>query len=133
MPSQEPQVRAWAYALTVAGGALILGASGLLLLFGLVLAGVAWAGAFTVGQEIIERAGIHFGWIIALGVFSGILVLWSGVRMEPGGEGDGHAEGVLAIVGSILSFPATGGFFFGAIFGVIGGALAWTAGKKQHE
>lgn len=126
-------MRAWAYALTVAGGALILGASGLLLLFGLVLAGVAWAGAFTVGQEIIERAGIHFGWIIALGVFSGILVLWSGARMEPGGEGDGRAEGVLAIVGSILSFPATGGFFFGAIFGVIGGALAWTAGKKQHE
>ncbi len=132
MPSRDPQLRAWAYALTVAGGALILGASLLLLLFGMVLAGVAWAGAFTVGQEIIQRAGIHFGWIIALGILSGILVLWSGARMEPEGEGDGRAEGVLAIVGSILSFPATGGFFFGALLGVIGGALAWTASQRDN-
>lgn len=131
MPSKDPQMRSWAYALTVAGGALILGASGLLLLFGIALASVAWAGAFTVGQEIILQAGIHFGWIVALGVFSGILVLWSGVRMEPGGTGDGRAEGILAIVGSILSFPATGGFVFGAVFGVVGGALAWSASRSQ--
>ncbi len=130
MARKRGQMRAWAYALTVAGGALILGATGLLLVFGAALAGVVWAGAFSQAQELIQQAGLHFGWIIGLGLFSGVLVLWSGARMDPRKEGDVRVEGVLSIVASILSFPATGGFFFGAIFGVIGGALAWASGKN---
>lgn len=119
-------IRRLAFASTVAGAALILGGAAMMLFFWFALGGLGWAGRWwTPGHgEMLRTVGLPLGLFVLWGLVAGLLVLWMGLRMRPGGPGEGTVEGVLAIVGSVLSFPAMGGFMFGALLGVLGGALA---------
>lgn len=119
------RTRTWAYALTVAGGALIVTGAVLMMLFYAVVGTGGWSEVWwTPGHHRMIGAGIPFGLFALWGLIAGTTVLWAGVRVRPGGPGDGTLEGIAAIVGSVLSFPVMGGFMFGALFGVAGGALS---------
>lgn len=124
-------IRRWAFASTVAGGALIVAGSALMMFFWLVLGGVGWAAHWwTPGHgEMLRTLSLPLGLFVLWGLVAGLLVLWSGVRMQPGGPGRGRWEGIVAIVASALSFPAMGGFMFGALLGVLGGALSLAASE----
>lgn len=129
----DSSLRPWAYGLTVAGGALIVAGAGMLLLFWSL-----WSGGPT-GSQWWMSGGHMWGpstaiapiWFVLWGVLAGAAVLWSGVRMRPGGRGEGTLEGIVAIVASALSFPAMGGFMVGALLGVVGGALSLA--EHAHE
>ncbi len=118
-------LRSWAYGLTVAGGALILAGSGMMAFFWAVAAGNGWTGPWWMpGHMGLMTIGSSLGWFVIWGVVTGTAVLWAGVRMRPDGPGGGTLEGTAAIVASALSFPAMGGFMFGALLGIVGGALS---------
>lgn len=127
-------VRRWAYASTVAGGALILAGAGMMLFFWLLLDGFGWAEPWwTPGHHDVMGTMLPLGWFLLWGLGAGIVVLWAGIRMRPGGPGEGTVEGIAAIIGSVLSFPAMGGFMFGALFGVLGGALSLASADHRDE
>lgn len=128
--------RTWAYGLTVAGGALILSGSLVMLLMWWLVQGGGWTGPWWMpGHAFMFQGGFPFVGFVLWGLLAGALVLWSGVRMRPGGPGEGTMEGILAIVGGVLSFPAMAGFMLGALFGVLGGAfsLASAAGRAAES
>lgn len=128
------QTRRWAYAATLAGGALILAGAGMMIFFWALVGGLGWtSGWWTPGHHDVMRVGWPIGWFMVWGVLAGGIVLWAGIRLRPGGPGEGTAEGVMAIVGSVLSFPAMGGFMFGALLGVVGGALALASADEGRE
>lgn len=131
--SDARRTRAWAYGLTIAGGALIIGGALMMLLFWSIASGTGWTGNWWMpGHGFMFQSGVPFGAFLVWGLFAGAIVLWAGARMRPGGGGDGTTEGVVAIVGSVLSFPAMGGFMFGALLGVVGGALSLSAAAHEE-
>lgn len=127
----DDSLRSWAYGLLVAGGALILGGAVTMAFFWWAVSGSGWAGPWWMpGHMLMFQTTLPFAAFVLWGLVAGGLVLWSGIRMRPGGPGDGSLEGALALVGSILSFPVMGGFMFGALLGVVGGVLALTTGGR---
>lgn len=125
-------VRRWAYATTLAGGALILAGAGMMMFFWLIVGGIGWSTQWwTPGHHDAMQMGFPLGLFFLWGLIAGGIVLWAGVRMRPSGPGEGTTEGVMAIVGSVLSFPAMGGFMFGAVLGVVGGALSLASAEDE--
>lgn len=61
-----------------------------------------------------------------LGLISGVLVLAFALLMRSKPENT-KTYGIVVLVFSIVSFVGTGGFFIGAILGIIGGILALTS------
>ncbi len=69
------------------------------------------------------------GWFYALaaiGLVSGVIIL-IGAIMVYTQPGRASTWGVLILVFSLVSFFGMGGFFLGAILGVVGGILAMTS------
>ena len=73
-----------------------------------------------------------FGGMILLGLISGIIVLVSAIMVKRR-PSEYNTWGVLILVFSVLSFFGFGGFFIGAILGIVGGALvlSWKPGQTQ--
>ncbi len=70
--------------------------------------------------------GGNGGWlygIAAVGLVSGIVVLIGAVMLYTR-PSNASTWGLLVLIFSIVSFFGMGGFFIGAILGVVGGALA---------
>lgn len=71
-----------------------------------------------------------FRGVAAFGLVSGIIVLISALMLRSRPR-DNTTWGILIVVFSVLSFFGFGGFFVGAVLGIIGGALAlnWRPSK----
>jgi hypothetical protein len=65
------------------------------------------------------------GLVGAFGLFSGVLVLISGVMLRTN-PSQSSIWGVLILVFSVLSFFGAGGFIVGAVLGIIGSIMALT-------
>lgn len=113
-----------AFPLSLAGSILILLGGGI----GIIMMSLA----STCCQSIMGMMqGMMMGrmwfgiimWGFVLGFASGILVLLGAImlRVRPDKR---RVWGTIIILFSVLSFLGTGGFFIGAILGIIGGALA---------
>lgn len=63
------------------------------------------------------------GGLSVIGVISGILVIIGAIMLNASPV-EHTAWGTIILVFSIISFLGMGGFFIGAILGIIGGALA---------
>ncbi len=72
--------------------------------------GAQWFSAMMVGTSII-------------GIVSGAMVLLGAVMMRQKPY-ESHGWGVVVLIFSLLSFFGMGGFFIGAVLGIIGGVLA---------
>lgn len=128
----EPRTRTWAYALTVAGGALIVGGALTLIVLFWALGGTDWSQSWwTPGHHGMMGTRLPIAAFAMWGLVAGAAVLWAGVRMKPGGRGEGTLEGIAAIVASVLSFPVMGGFMLGALLGVVGGALSIASAAEE--
>jgi hypothetical protein len=113
---------------------LILGGAALMALFFAIMSFGGWSEAWwTSGHGPTMDTRFGRGWFVLVGLVAGGAVLGSGLRMKPGGPGDGHGEGIVAIVGSVLSFPEMGRFLFGAPLGVVGGALSLATAARDDE
>lgn len=64
-----------------------------------------------------------FGGLTVFGLVSGVIVLVGAILLKSRPK-ECNTWGVLILVFSILSFFGMGGFFIGAIIGIIGGAMA---------
>ncbi len=64
-----------------------------------------------------------------LGLVSGLLVLTFAILMRLGPE-SARVFGILVLAFSFLSLIGTGGFFIGALLGILGGFLALTSSYK---
>lgn len=79
--------------------------------------------------NVIAFGRMVFVAMAALGLVSGIVVLIAAILLRSRPR-EHTTWGALILVFSILSFPGMGGFFIGAIIGIVGGALAlsWKQG-----
>ncbi|MGC9069070.1 MAG: hypothetical protein ACP5GU_07675 [Thermoprotei archaeon] len=120
------------YAISLAGGVLIIIGS-LLGMFSMFYFG--WVGGWGMmgGGHMMGGWYAWPWWSSGMGVFiifpiigliSGILVTIGAVKLHS--SADTSTWGTIIIVFSIISFIGGGGFFLGAILGLIGGILAIT-------
>ncbi len=114
----------------------------------LILAGVGMMTTFSSGTPYYGMMGGYYGmmdgyygmmqgfgyggWFYgfaAIGLIAGIVVLVGAVMMYTR-RGSAQTWGLLILVFSIISLFGMGGFFIGAILGIVGGilALAWNPG-----
>lgn len=119
-----------AYALSLAGGVIVL-ITGIVGLLWFGSGGPAWTGFGGWMRSMMQ--GYHgFGGGGQYGLFSvvSILGLISGGVMTSGAillrnrPRDSIIWGVLVLVFALVSFADMGGYFIGAILGIVGGALA---------
>ena len=115
-PGYGPNYPSTAYILSLIGGILIL------------IGGIIEAAPAAVVGSVV--AGLGFGGfgalIIALGVIAllfGILVLYGALQLKNHPQ-TAKTWGILILVFSLLSFIGGGGFYIGAILGIVGGILA---------
>ena len=125
---ETPQI---AFILSLIGGILILIAGAISSLWfmsgGLVIGGMmgGFSGMMGGYHEMMGRLGIPYsfmGNLSLIGLMSGILVIIGAVMVNMRPE-EHTSWGVIILVFSIISFLGTGGFFIGAILGIIGSAL----------
>ncbi|MBI3022689.1 MAG: DUF6114 domain-containing protein [Thaumarchaeota archaeon] len=89
-------------------------------------------GHFSYGP-MMDTSGFSsfiFKGVAAFGLVSGVIVLISALMLRSRPR-DNTIWGILIVVFSVLSFFGFGGFFVGAVLGIIGGALAlgWKPSK----
>ena len=122
-----------AFILSLIGGVLILLGGGISLIwftsgglgFGGMMGG-GFGGMMGGFQGMMGGVGFPFGFMSAfslLGLAAGILVIIGAIMINSRPAEHG-TWGIMIIVFSILSFFGMGGFFIGAILGLVGGALA---------
>jgi hypothetical protein len=120
------------FVLSLLAGILVLGGSGMMTSFS---SGVPSYGGMMGGYYgmmggyygMMQGAGVG-GWfyaVAAIGLISGLLIL-VGAIMVYTQPSRASTWGLLILVFSIVSFFGMGGFFLGAILGVVGGILAMT-------
>lgn len=120
------------FILSLLGGILVLGGGGMMTTFS---SGVPYYGGMMGGYYgmmdgyygMMQGFGLA-GWFLglaAIGLISGIAIL-IGAMMIYTQPGRAQTWGVVVLVFSIVSFLGMGGFFLGAILGVVGGILAMT-------
>ena len=116
--------------LSLVGGALMLiggGISFIMTLYGWGFGMMAGFGGMMGGyQGMMGSFGVPFGFmgsLMLVGLVSGILVIICAVMLNTRPAEHG-AWGIVIVIFSIVSFVGTGGFFIGAILGIIGGAFA---------
>lgn len=124
-PGYGPNYPSTAYILSLIGGILIL-------IDGIITAAVAAA----VGSVI---AGFGFGGLgailIIFGVIAllfGLVVLYGAMQLKNRPE-TAKTWGILILIFSLISFIGGGGFYIGAILGLVGGilALVWSPPAPQ--
>ncbi len=120
-----------AYSLSLAGGIVIL-------LVGIV--GLAWFGAggptwYGFGGWMSGMMGSHgyyptttglynfFAVLSILSLFSGVIIILGAIMLKTRPQ-EHMVWGILILVFSIVSLAGMGGYFIGAILGIIGGAYA---------
>ncbi len=120
------------YAISLAGGVLIIIGS-LLGMFGMFYFG--WVGGWgMMGGNHMMGGWYAWPWWSSgmrifiifpiIGLISGILVTIGAVKLRS--SADVSTWGTIIIVFSVISFIGGGGFFLGAILGLIGGILSIT-------
>ncbi len=116
-----------AFVLSLIAGLLILGGAGMMMAFsyGAPYYGMM-GGYYGMMNDYYGFMGGNGGWlygIAAVGLVSGIVVLIGAVMLYTR-PSNASTWGLLVLIFSIVSFFGMGGFFIGAILGVVGGALA---------
>ncbi len=126
-PSSAPPTAS--FVLSLIAGLLILGGVGMMMTFsyGTPYYGMmgGYYGMMNGYYGMMQGFG-YGGWFYgaaALGLISGIVVLVGAVMIYTR-PANASTWGLLVLVFSILSFFGMGGFFIGAVLGVVGGALA---------
>lgn len=112
-----------AFPLSLAGGVLILLGGGVSMMSMAVPTG-GYPGMMGMMQAMM--GSFWFGmmsWAFILGLVSGVMVLLGAimVRLKPK---ERKTWGTVIVVFSAISFLGMGGFFIGAVLGIVGGALA---------
>ena len=110
-----------AFALSLAGGILIiLGSIVSLLFFANLQSSMHDRMGGMMGSMMI---GMMSGWFLSIPVVAGILVIVGAVMINAGPQ-ETTSWGIIIIIFSIVGFTGMGLSFFGSILGIIGGALA---------
>lgn len=121
-----------AFALSLVGGILMLlggGISSMWFMFGGIGTGGmmgTFGGMMGGYQGMMGSLGFSSGWMIGLtliGLVSGILVI-VGAAMLNARPAEHASWGTVILIFSVISFLGMGGFFIGAVLGIIGGAFA---------
>lgn len=110
-----------AFILSLLGG-IFIGLGGVM---GMLFFGFP-AGWFRMMGGMMGGFGMMMG--AAFGVFgiaSGVIVILGAVMLRASPK-DSSTWGVIILIFSLLSLPSGGGFFIGAILGLVGGILALT-------
>lgn len=104
-----------AFALSLAGGMLML-----------ICGIITYMWFMFRSFSMMERVGVFFGFMASLfiiGLISGIVVTFGAIMLNVRPE-EHVTFGTIILVFSIISFLGMGGFFIGAVLGIVGGALA---------
>lgn len=119
------------FVLSLIAGLLVLAGSGMMMTFsyggpyyGMMGGYYGMMGGYYGMMQGYGYGGWFYG-VAALGVISGILVLVGAIMIYTR-PSTAPTWGLVVLVFSILSFFGMGGFFIGAILGVVGGILAMT-------
>ncbi|MBI4258896.1 MAG: hypothetical protein HY619_08065 [Thaumarchaeota archaeon] len=110
-----------AYALSLVAGILMM-VSGAVTTF-LAYSWAPFWGGMMGGRMMGFGPTWMFGGISLLGLASGAVVVISAILLRSRPK-EYNTWGILILIFSILSFFGMGGFFIGAIIGIVGGALA---------
>jgi hypothetical protein len=118
-----------AFLLSLIGGLIILVGSvigSIWYLFGGTFYGGFWGGMMDGWHGMMGGFGFPYGYMAGFslaGLVSGIIIVVSAVMLNI--QPAAHTSwGIVILVFSIISFIDMGGFFIGAILGIIGGAFA---------
>ncbi len=131
-PSMERPVASFVLSLIaglliLGGGAMAMGLSSGAPYYGGMMGGY-YRGMMGGYYGMMRGFGLLDGWfygLAAIGIVSGIIIL-VGATMIYNKPAKASTWGALVLAFSILSLFGMGGFFFGAILGVVGGTLALT-------
>ncbi len=124
-----------AFVLSLIGGILMIVNGGIMfMLFMSGWYGFGFMGGMMGGyQGMMGSFGVPFGFmgsLMLVGLVSGIIVIL-GAAMLNARPSERWAWGLIILIFSIISFLGMGGFFFGAILGIIGGAFAMSGRHEQ--
>ncbi|MDG6901306.1 MAG: hypothetical protein JRM80_05030 [Nitrososphaerota archaeon] len=117
------------FVLSLIAGILILGGAGMMMTFSNAIPYYGMMGGYygmMGGYYGVTHGFGYGGWFYgaaAVGLIAGIVVL-VGAVMIYSRPSKAPTWGLLVLVFSILSFFGMGGFFLGAILGIVGGVLA---------
>ena len=117
-----------AFILSLIGGILMIINGGMMFMFFMNswYGYVGMCGMMGGYQGMMGSFGIPFGFMSGLmfiGLIAGILVVVGAVMLNAR-SAEHWAWGIIILVFSVVSFLGMGGFFIGAILGIIGGAFA---------
>jgi hypothetical protein len=115
--------------LILAGGVAMLGYSsgpygGMMGGYGNVMGGYGGSMMSDYYGMMQGFGGLFYGFAV-IGIIAGVLVLLSATMMYDR-PGQVATWGALILVSSVVSFFGAGGFFVGAVLGIVGGILALT-------
>lgn len=139
MNSQDKPLTAFVLSLT--GGILML-VSGWISSMWFMFGGLGMGGMMSEFEGMMEgyqsmmgKFGVPFGLMIGLsllGLVSGVIVTISALMLNVR-SAEHTTWGAVILVFSVISFLGMGGFFIGAILGIIGGVLAltWKTASKS--
>jgi len=121
--------------LVLGGSATVMGLSSGLPYYGGMMGGNFYGGMMGGYYGMMQGFGFGGGWfygMAAIGTVSGIIIL-VGAIMIYNQPAKASTWGALILAFSIVSLFGMGGFFFGAILGVVGGilALTWRTQARQ--
>lgn len=113
-----------AFALSLAGGILI------------ILGSIVWLLFFANLQSSMHdrmggmMGGMMSGWFLAIPVVAGILVLMGAIMLNARPR-QNTLWGIIIVIFSIVGFTGMGLSFLGSILGIIGGAIAISKGSSS--
>lgn len=113
-----------AFALSLAGGILI------------ILGSIVWLLFFANLQSSMHdrmggmMGGMMSGWFLAIPIVAGILVLMGAIMLNARPR-QNTLWGIIIVIFSIVGFTGMGLSFLGSILGIIGGAIAISKGSSS--
>jgi hypothetical protein len=127
---ESNQLPVTSYMLSLIGGIIVL-LTGIVGFLWFGAGGPGWGGfggwmSSMMGNSHGFTGGGEFGFfsiISVLGLFSGIVMIIGAVMLRARPQ-DHITLGILILIFAVASFADMGGYFIGAILGIIGGALA---------
>jgi CDP-diglyceride synthetase len=127
---ESNQLPVTSYILSLIGGIIVL-LTGIIGLLWFGAGGPGWGGfggwmSGMMGRSHGFTGGGEFGFFSILsimGLFSGIVIIVGAVMLRARPQ-DHLTWGILILIFAIVSFADMGGYFIGAVLGIIGGAFA---------